>query len=407
MSKLDSGNENGPVPTRPKQRNADSWGSKWLKMLDSSKAISNEALERGRAYALHDWQLEVDLEPGKAEALARSGPRIRNRASIQAPGLSKEQWDVVVGLIAKSSARTAALLDHELDLRLLDEAKENGVRLLPTARSLKPNCTCRNWGELCKHASAVAYLLGDVFDEAPFDLLLWRGLPYDDLVERVREARRSELTPESESEAGDDSSAASDDAGEHQEAQSAPAPLPQSRATINALDAWNRDPAPIPEPLAVPQTAATIPPYPSDAPPNAPFTGAGLHSLVDDAVGRAHRQRLSGESPMLDLGIEADLGRRSALAEGTANWNRLVLHSGRPSRELSTRAHAWHTAGSVGVEITVSSRQVLEINKFVQFRKSDTGSWFRFEKVSGRWKLISGPAEDPSDLEDAEDESDL
>lgn len=403
MSKLDSGNENGPALTGPKKRNAESWGTKWLKMLESSKAISNEALERGRAYALHDWQLEVDLEPGKAEALARSGPRLRNRASIQAPALSKEQWDVVVGLIARSSARTAALLDHELDLRLLQEAKDNGVRLLPTARSLKPNCTCRNWGELCKHASAVAYLLGDVFDEAPFDLLLWRGLPYDDLVERVREARQSELTTESESEASDGVAKAEDSTD--QEEQSAPTPVSPSRATINALDAWNRDPSPAPEPLPVPKTAATIPPYPSDAPPNAPFTGAGLHSLVDDAVGRAHRQRLSGESSMLELGIEADLGRRSALAERTANWNRLVLHSGRPSRELSTRAHAWRTAGSAGVEITVSSRQVLEINKFVQFRKSDTGSWFRFEKVSGRWKLISGPANDPSDLQDPEDES--
>ena len=92
-------------------------------------------------------------------------------------------------------------------------------------------------------------------------------------------------------------------------------------------------------------------------------------------------------------------------SKGTEHWNRLVLHSGRTSRELSTKASAWRIAGSAGVEIVESSRDVLEINKFVQFRKNELAQWFRFEKISGRWKLISGPAMDPATLESGTDDT--
>ena len=282
-------------PSTGKKKPSDTWGGKWLHRLETTATFSNESLERGRAYALHDWQLEVDLEPGKAEALARSGPRIRNRASIEVPVLSDNEWSIVIGLIADSSARTAALLDHEIDPYILAEAKSQGVSLLPAPRSLKVNCSCRNWGELCKHSSAVVYLLADVFDEAPFDLLLWRGLSYEDLVERVHQRRSS---------SGEDSTANGASAGGLAEASTSNAEAvqasgeqgpaaaktePPPTVTINALDAWNRPQAALPLALGPPETAAVIPPYPSDAPTNAPFTGPGLHSLVVDAVARAHR----------------------------------------------------------------------------------------------------------------------
>jgi uncharacterized Zn finger protein len=389
---------------KSKKKPSDTWGSKWLHRLETTATFSNESLERGRAYALHDWQLEVDLEPGKAEALARSGPRIRNRAAIEVPVLSDNEWSIVIGLIANSSARTAALLDHEIDPNILSEAKSEGVSLLPAPRSLKVSCSCRNWGELCKHSSAVVYLLADVFDEAPFDLFLWRGLSYEDLGERVHQ-RRSSTSEDScaeDSTAGFADTAASnaDRSGTSDEQDPVASKTePPATVTINALDAWNRTQAVLPLALVPPQTAAVNPPYPSDAPPIAPFTGPGLHSLVVDAVARAHRHLTGTEGADLELGAESDLARRAANVEGTEHWSRLVLHSGRSSRELSTKASAWRIAGSAGVEIVESSRDVLEINKFVQFRKNELAQWFRFEKISGRWQLVSGPAMDPAMLE--------
>ncbi len=398
----DTGSASNTV-SRKRTTKSRSWGSAWLTRLERASAFSDEALERGRAYALHDWQLEVDLQPGRAEALARSGPRIRNRASIEAPLLSEADWSIVIGLIADSSARTAALLDHDLDLAILGEAKSKGVHLIPPPQSLVASCSCRNWGELCKHSSAVVFLLADVFDEAPFDLLLWRGLPYEDLVEQVRQARRSTNTvlgPQASTEPSSETSSVT--AGTDQAAGSKPQPAMEM---VAALDAWNRTQIPLPQPLQAPDKPAEIPPYPSDAPSNAPFTGAGLHSLVVDAVLRAHRQRQGAEGSMLDLTVDADLARRAALLEGSDDWATLVLHSQRPARELSRQANAWRVAGSAGVQITQSSRETLEINKFVQFRKNDDGQWFRFEKVSGRWLLISGPASDPVLLQSQTDDS--
>ncbi len=409
--KTDKPDKTRTSPAKGKKKLSDTWGGKWLHRLETTATFTNESLERGRAYALHDWQLEVDLEPGKAEALARSGPRIRNRASIEVPVLSENEWSIVIGLIADSSARTAALLDHEIDPYILAEAKSEGVNLLPAPRSLKVNCSCRNWGELCKHSSAVVYLLADVFDEAPFDLLLWRGLPYEDLVERVHQRRSS--TSEDASDNGTSTAAFTDttpevaptDGSDEQQPAATRTESPPT-LTINALDAWNRTQTALPLTLVPPETAAVIPPYPSDAPANAPFTGPGLHSLVVDAVARAHRHLTGSAGADLELGTEPDLARRAALVEGTEHWSRLVLHSGRTSRELSTKADAWRIAGSAGVEIVESSRDVLEINKFVQFRKNELAQWFRFEKVSGRWKLISGPAKDPVMLESEGDDTD-
>ncbi len=390
------------TPVKSKKKPSDTWGSKWLHRLETTATFSNESLERGRAYALHDWQLEVDLEPGKAEALARSGPRIRNRAAIEVPILSDNEWSIVIGLIADSSARTAALLDHEIDPNILSEAKSEGVSLLPAPRSLKVSCSCRNWGELCKHSSAVVYLLADVFDEAPFDLFLWRGLSYEDLVQRVHQRRSS--TSEDSTAGFADTAASASSRAETAETSGEQDPVasktePPATLTINALDAWNRTQAVLPLALVPPQTAAVIPPYPSDAPANAPFTGPGLHSLVVDAVARAHRHLTGTEGADLELGTEPDLARRAAAVEGTEHWGRLVIHSGRSSRELSTKASAWRVAGSAGVEIVETSRDVLEINKFVQFRKNELAQWFRFEKISGRWQLVSGPANDPALLE--------
>lgn len=404
MSTADSTAKPKPSnPSRPskskKKTKGPTWGTLWLRTLERSTAISDENLDRGRAYALHDWQLEVDIDAGKATALARSGPRIRNTASISTAVLAPEQWDRFVNLIAESSARTAALIDHELDPGVLDEAKAAGIKLLPTARSLQAGCTCRNWGELCKHSAAILYLLADVFDEAPFDLLLWRGMSYENLLERVqavRSATNGSASPSEPTADQSESNSAQDDGSTPPASTDQARPAPA--ATVAALDAWNRPAVDLPQPLATPAEPATIPPYPSNAPPNAPFTGAGLHSLVTDAVVRAHDLLSGTAGSMLDLPIEADLGRRAALLENGKFWPQLLLHSGRSSRELSTKANAWRLAGAAGVEITQSSRDVLEINKFVQFRKNDAGEWFRFEKTSGRWQLHSGPAADPSDL---------
>ncbi len=382
---------------------ATGWGTRWLTTLENSAAIPDEALERGRAYALHDWQLEVDLEPGRAEATARQGPRIRNTAVVEVPVLSAREWDVVVGLIAESSARTAALLDHELDLGLLGEAKAKGVGLLPQPKRLRTSCSCRNWGELCKHSSAVLYLLADVFDEAPFDLLTWRGLSYAELVERVHHARNvnsgdngSTNTSNNETSSIDDDSTYTKTVDSESSSHTPQSPKPT--LTMNAIDAWNRTTAELPSALPLPPSPATVPPYPSDAPPNAPFTGDGLHSLVSDAVLRAHQLGDQGKVSCLSLPVEADLGRRAALAEETGQWARLVAHSGRPSRELSMRANAWRIAGAAGIEITLTSRETREESTTVQFRKNDDEQWFRFEKISGRWTLVSGPGSDPTEL---------
>lgn len=386
--------------TAARQSTQERWGTRWLNMLAKSKVLANEDLERGQAYALHDWQLEVDLEPGQASVTARSGPRVRNRAVITVPTFSEREVATIVGLLASSSARTAAVLDHELDLSLFTEAKQAGVNLLPRPKSLRPECSCRNWGELCKHASAILHLLGDVFDEAPFDLLLWRGLPYEDLVEQVRDARRSEGGDGPDEDRSDEEPNASQDADE-----STTKAVSANSGRIDAAQAWaaSAERPAAPGPIKGPPEPVVVPPYPSEAPSNAPFTSHGLHSLLSDAVGRAHGQRVNKSDSALSLPLDADLARRAAAAEGSDGWARLVRNSSLASRELSTSANAWRIAGADGVRIIQSSNEVIELSKTVQLRRDAGDQWFRFEKVSGRWQLIEGPAIDQNQLRRADE----
>ncbi len=167
-----------PTPGRP-------WGQRWLDRCDDADRFGSAVIEVGRTYALHDWQLELHLEPGRAETTARSGPRVRHEVVATHPPLDDDTASTLLDLIAGSGTQTAALLDRELEPDLLERAADLGVDLLPDPSRLDLVCSCPHHDGVCKHQAAILFLLADAFDEQPFDLLLFRGLPHAELVERV------------------------------------------------------------------------------------------------------------------------------------------------------------------------------------------------------------------------------
>ena len=47
-------------------------------------------------------------------------------------------------------------------------------------------CSCPDWGEPCKHAAAVLYLLAEAFDDDPFLILAWNGRTKERLLAGLR-----------------------------------------------------------------------------------------------------------------------------------------------------------------------------------------------------------------------------
>lgn len=372
-----------------------SWGATWLDIVDRSKAFVAEDLARGEAYARHDWQLDLDLEPGRAFAVARSGPRVSHLAEVRARQLSTEEWDRVLSLIASSAARTAALLDRSLDEALLDEASSAGVNLLPEPSEITTACSCNTPGSPCKHAAAVLYIMADSFDEDPFDLLEFRGLDGHAVIERVNAMRAANDNPESE-----DATASADGSDSASNPPETESPAPQTDVSTSMMPgelAWKREPSPLPEALPVPSEPTTIVPWASSPPPRSPFTAAGLLTITADAAARAHNMLTAGGSPSLHLDRHADLARRAAEAEDTNRWPSISSASPFSSQELRARAAAWRVAGSQGVAALDFDGEIRRIDDSTRIRSDAHKRWFRFEKISGRWVMTSGPYDEPPD----------
>ncbi len=367
----------GPTPGRP-------WGQRWLDRCETSDRFGPEVIDVGRTYALHDWQLDLHLEPGRAEATARSGPRVSHDVAAAHPPLDDAETSVLLDLIAGSGAQTAALLDRELEPVLLERAADRGVDLLPHPAQIDLSCSCSRRDGTCKHRAALLFLLADAFDEQPFDLLLFRGLPHAELVERVARRRRGE--PDTPAAAADPARLGADDA-----AVEPAAPSSASAATLR--EAWTTAPADLPPSLDR-AVDATAPDW-GTPPETAPFTAEGLRELVVDAMERARRL---GEGPShLDLDIRTDLARRTADALAAGDDERvrtLTKRAGVSPAEARARARGWERAGAAGVEAVIDPVETERIDDTTTCRRLADGRWFTFVKESGRWQLEAGPFAD-------------
>lgn len=232
---------------------ANNWGQAWVAHVEGLN-LDAVGLDRGRNYALSEWRLELEVEPGLASTDARAGRRVVYEARLEVPVFNEEEVAALVEVIATNTAATAALLDGALDLSLLASAASAGVNLLPA--SVTASCNCRHQGAVCRHVGAIVYLLGDAIEADAFELLRLRGLERSALVKAVSIARGG-ITPVN------------------------------PEGTEVASVAFEREPGDLPNMPAVPETAGEMAPFPTDPPPSAPFSAEGLKLLGSDAARRA------------------------------------------------------------------------------------------------------------------------
>lgn len=232
---------------------ANNWGEAWIGHVEGLN-LDEVGLDRGRNYAMSEWRLELEIEPGVASTDARAGRRVVYEARLEVPLLTPEEVQVIVGVIANNTSATAALLDGDLDMSLLSASARAGVDLMP--KFVTASCDCRHQGAVCRHVGAVVYLLGDAIEADPFELLRLRGIERTSLVKAVSAARGG-AAPE----------------------------IPDG--TELASVSFERETGDLPNGPAVPETSKPMAPFPTDPPPSAPFTSEGLNKLGEDAAERA------------------------------------------------------------------------------------------------------------------------
>ncbi len=391
------------------------WGAAWVDALEHRAQLDPNRLPRGRTYARQDRVERLAVEPGAVTAFVHGSRSVPYRVRLGVRAFTDDEWHRALDAIAARAGHAAALLDGELDPGIVEDVGAAGVDLLPQAGELRPDCSCPDWANPCKHAAAVCYLTADLLDDDPFALFLLRGRARDEVLAEVRR-RRSGAAAGGSAAPG----AARPDTAAGADAEADPG--------VPARDAWAWAPVDPPRPPA-PRSAPGRPaPWATDPPDGAPFSAAGLHELAADAAERAWAMTQGdGRSGLADADTP-DLARRAAGALGTDRWPHLAEQAGADAPALSHTAKAWRYGGeaalaalvepawrpepvvmaaardAVGAALHRYGAVAVDRNRLtipaidVQLRLARDGRWWRFEKRAGRWELAAPPALDPDDL---------
>lgn len=152
----------------------------WARLLASS-VVPDEGsarAERGRTLARSGAVSQVAVTPGSVTASVAGSSGAEYAVSLAAPTIPDGAWAKAVRAartrphLASGTEGTA----QSIHLAHLLET-EQGERLVPPRRLVRASCSCpdRGWDEVCKHVSALAFVLADAIDRDPSVLLLWRG----------------------------------------------------------------------------------------------------------------------------------------------------------------------------------------------------------------------------------------
>ncbi|HKY16752.1 MAG TPA: SWIM zinc finger family protein [Microthrixaceae bacterium] len=306
------------------------WGQEWVKSLEDAAMLDPNRLTRGRSYARAGSVGPIELGPGYAIAKVKGSHGRWYRADVAVRTLAPSEWEQVADSIASKAGHAAALLDGELDPGVVADAEAVDVRLLPGAGDLRPDCSCPDWAEPCKHAAALCYELADELDRDPFRLFLLRGIERGDLMAMVRERRGTAAESETPTEG------------------------------VDAAAAWAARPlgaplAPVPAEVrtrTVPRRAGRPAPGDATALGVVAIDARAVDALATDAVERAWSILADAASSSLGLSWWADVARR-AVVLGRREQAALARSIGASPQRIAAIAEAWQFGGAVGVEVVV------------------------------------------------------
>jgi uncharacterized Zn finger protein len=166
-------------PRRSTSRAATWWGRAWVRAVEEASYAESD-LHSARALSRSGGIGGITLDHGSVVAACY------DRSGVWSVGATVPELDAVsrrafVEVVAGESGHLAALMAGELPHRLVEQAEEAGVELLPYGGELGSSCTCDAWVDPCVHALAVMLQVAWLVDGDPGVLLRLRGLSPEDL----------------------------------------------------------------------------------------------------------------------------------------------------------------------------------------------------------------------------------
>lgn len=176
------GRELAPVTISGRAMATTYWGKAWCDNLEAYSDYSNR-LPRGRTYARNGSIIDLQIKPGKIEAIV-SGSAIYT-ISIAISTLTKASWTSLKDECSQSITSLIDLLQGRFDAGVMQRLAHPTEGMFPRPKEIKMKCSCPDSAGLCKHLAAVLYGVGNRLDSSPELLFTLRNVDHLELVSQA------------------------------------------------------------------------------------------------------------------------------------------------------------------------------------------------------------------------------
>jgi uncharacterized Zn finger protein len=179
------------------------WGQQWVAAMERLGITGR--LERGKRYARNGSVLSLEISHGMAYAEVQGSRPSPYRTAVTLKAFNDKEWQEALAALSGQAIYAAKLLAGEMPADIEAVFQDVGLSLFP--RSLKDilfTCSCPDWGDPCKHAAAVYYLLAEQLDADPFILMHLRGRTREQVLAVLRSHRSTAVSGDDVIPAGSD-----------------------------------------------------------------------------------------------------------------------------------------------------------------------------------------------------------
>ncbi|MBS3812804.1 SWIM zinc finger family protein [Candidatus Bipolaricaulota bacterium] len=173
-------------------------GKRWIEVLESFG--KSNRLERGRRYARKGQVREVNISSGQVTAEVQGSRSDPYRVRIDLEPYPERIWREITDELSSVPLYYAAFSSGSVPEDFHDVLSHYDLSLAPKNQGeLNTYCSCPDSANPCKHIAAVYYLLGETFDEDPFQLIKIRGRSREELLEALSGNEQTQETEVSSS----------------------------------------------------------------------------------------------------------------------------------------------------------------------------------------------------------------
>jgi len=163
------------------------WGQQWVAAM---LRLGDARLDRGRRYARNGSVRDLTIQHGLALSHVQGHYARPYQTSVKLKTFAKKDWEQALDALAGQAIYAARLLAGEMPGDIEGVFQSVGLSLFPRSRKdILFDCSCPDWGDPCKHAAAVYYLVAEQLDVDPFILFHLRGYTREKVLDGLRQRR--------------------------------------------------------------------------------------------------------------------------------------------------------------------------------------------------------------------------